>query len=46
MLRGCAKQYKKDAAQNVQRIKKHRAPEKAADCLQYERMYESGICEV
>lgn len=35
-----------NAAQSARSIKKRRAPEKAADCLQYERMYESGICEV
>ena len=35
-----------NAAQSARSIKKRRAPEKAADCLQYERMDESGICEV
>lgn len=45
-LRRSAKQSEKNAAQSARSIKKRRAPEKAADCLQYERMYESGICEV
>lgn len=45
-LRRSAKQSEMNAAQSARSIKKCRAPEKAADCLQYERMYESGICEV
>lgn len=45
-LRRSAKQSEMNAAQSARSIKKRRAPEKAADCLQYERMYESGICEV
>lgn len=45
-LRRSAKQSERNAAQSARNIKKRRAPEKAADCLQYERMYESGICEV
>ena len=45
-LRRSAKQSEKDAAQSARRIRKRRAPEKAADCLQYENMYEGGICEV
>ena len=44
-LRRSAKQSEMNAAQSARSIKKRRAPEKAADCLQYERMYESGICE-
>ena len=45
-LRRSAKQSEMNAAQSARSIKKRRAPEKAADCLQYERRYESGICEV
>ena len=45
-LRRSAKQSEMNAAQSARSIKKRRAPEKAADCLQYERMYESRICEV
>lgn len=45
-LRRSAKQSEKDAAQSARRIRKRRAPEKAADCLQYENMYEGGVCEV
>lgn len=45
-LRRSAKQSENDAAQSARRIRKRRAPEKAADCLQYENMYEGGVCEV
>lgn len=45
-LRRSAKQQKKNAAQRAVSIKKQRAPKRAADCLEYECMYENGICEI
>ena len=38
-LRRSAKQSEMNAAQSARSIKKCRAPEKAADCLQYERIF-------
>ena len=45
-LRRSAKQQKKSAAQRAVSIKKQRAPKRAADCLEYESMYENGVCEI
>lgn len=45
-LRRSARTSEKAKRQTSKAIQQHKVAQKASDCLQYEAMYESGICEV